>query len=348
MVSVHGKEAYRVFSDPRFMDFDKDFLSDSTEYSTQTDPNLSDTDRDELSDNVDPFPSTLPCVDPAYLALTAWWDGSGAKSQADGKIVATSNDLPETLKENWRAMVKGINDPNEKVLKFNLDNTKNQYLAVTDTNATHPSIHSNREFTISAWLYWAGNVTDQVPDTIMMKTPLGSGTNILNTLFSRYPTYSLTILKEGTLQFSISRWVHEKIKQCSGGSCWDDNAVKDEDSFERNDLVTVNPIPKSRWIHVAASFGPEVMRIYIDGEKIVEKSTYAYWVNGSTWGGRSHERTTSFLISNDAPLMIGLDKVVSPSGHYRGLMDDIQFFTRVLQPEEVRQLYNLGVCQPQP
>ena len=333
VVWVQGKEAYQVFSDPRFIDFDKDFLSDSTERQMQTDPNLFDTDRDGLSDNIDPYPTSLPCVDPGYLTLAAWWDGSGATSLVNSKIVATSKALPTTRAEDWRALVKGISDPKEKIFAFNLDK-QTQYLAVGDTSITHPSIHSEHELTLSAWLNWNGNITETAPDTIISKGPAGSA------------TYSLSILADGKLQFTIFRRVHEKKWQCSGGSCWDNDAVKDDEYNQQELLTSDGPIPKGRWIHVAASFGAETMRIYIDGQKIAEKSTTRDWLSNNKWAGREHRTTTTYLISNDDPLMIGLEKVDSPTSPYRGMLDDIQIFTRMLTPQQVTQLYNLGVCRP--
>ena len=336
VVTVQGQAAYRVFSDPRFSDFDQDFLSDLTELHLQTDPYLSDTDQDGLPDSIDPYPTLPPCVDPTYLSLTAWWNAdNGAKDAMGGEPLANTYSNAklgaDIIPQDWKLIVKGFSVPNNKVFRFNLQKD-NQYLEVADDATNHTSIHTNQEFTISTWLFWSGNVNETVPDTILTKGPADSA------------TYSLSILADGKLQFTIFRNVHEKKWYCSFGSnsLCDDKAAKDRDYDETVTLTTNNSIPIAQWINVTVSFGGEAMRIYVNGEEIAQKSTYKTW-----WSGWYKKRTTTnYLIANNDPLLIGVDKVNSPSSPYRGLMDDIQFFIRMLQPDEIYQLYNLGVCTP--
>ena len=198
-VSIVGKATYQVYPDPRFSDFDRDFLSDKTESYQNSDPYLRDTDGDELADNLDPYPTALPCVPPAPLSLTAWWDGTNLNSVAGVNLPGSSRTPPTIKDENWRLYTTGVSNPAEKTYAFSLDvNKPGQYISVADTPATHASLHSNREFTLSAWLSWNGNVTDTAPDAILWKGPGVAA------------TYSLSIAPDGKLQFSIFRSVHKK------------------------------------------------------------------------------------------------------------------------------------------
>ena len=42
---------------------------------------------------------------------------------------------------------------------------------------------------------------------------------------------------------------------------------------------------------------------------------------------------------------IGIEKAEAPAWFYRGLMDDIQFYTCALQAEEIAQVYRFGTCK---
>ena len=330
-VSIVGKPTYQVYPDPRFVDFDKDFLSDATEVSLKTDPYLRDTDQDELTDNLDPYPTALPCVPLAPLSLTAWWDGTNLNSVAGVNLPGSSRTPPTIMNLDWRRITTGVSNPVEKIYAFGLDaNKPGQYISVADTSATHNSLHSNQEFTLSAWLSWNGNVTDTAPDAILWKGPGPAA------------TYALAIGPDGRLQFSIFRSVHKKGWYYWGGETADDGAVKDKDYAELNVLSGKTVLPKNQWVHVSATFGGEAMRLYLNGQKDAELSTTYTWWDG--WD--KYRTTTNFLIPNDQPLLIGIEKAEAPAWFYRGLMDDIQFYTCALQAEEIAQVYRFGTCKP--
>jgi hypothetical protein len=227
-----------------------------------TDPYLSDTDEDGLTDSIDPYPITPPCMDPTYLSLAAWWDGSATGLAAQDIMVAEplanirSNGAingdgagPEDdviIAQNWRLIRLGIHNPQERVFRFNvLSQTRsNQTISVEDNSATHTSLHSNRELSVSAWVFWNGAAPDAPHATILSKGLPNSA------------TYDLSILKDGKLRFSIFRNVHEKIWYCWFGttSTCDDNSAKDDDYNQQASLTTTSTI-QERGTHVTPLSG---------------------------------------------------------------------------------------------
>jgi hypothetical protein len=167
--------------------------------------------------------------------------------------------------------------------------------------------------TVSAWINWQGVAAGSPQATILSKGPVGS------------PTYSLSILADGRLQFSIFRNVHRN---------W---FIYSDNINQPITIITDDKIYQNKWTHVTATLGSETMRIYIDGKQVIETKINKYGILSAT---------TNNLIRFDDPLLIAVEKIDNPAWPFRGLMDDIQFYTRMLVPDEVEQVYNLGVCPP--
>ena len=355
-VSVQGQDTYQVYSDPRYPDFDGDFLSDLSEFSLGTDPSSANTDGDEfVIDSADPDPLRPPCMEAAFMALTAWWDGSQTAAdiitgepqagvQSNGTIIGDSTQNPVSILVDWK--VSG--NPEERVFRFNpaSPSQRDQCIQVADTEENHASIHSEREFSLAAWVNWMGlDGTGASQATILAKGTVGVDNNPNSASDDSTATYSLSILPDGKLKFTIHRSVHEKIYYCWFGrpDACDDNAYGDKDYNQVVVLTSKGAVTKGVWTQVAVTFGGEKMRVYLNGQMDNEVSTTREW--WSEWNVKNLTYTKS-LISNPDPLLIGLDKLDTPKFPYRGTLDDIQFFIRMLQPDEVLQLYNLGVCAP--
>ena len=246
-----------------------------------------------------------------------------ADINSNGTIVGDEQGREDDVnhQQNWRLYVKGIDNPEERVFRFNLLDQGNQYITVEDKSDTHTSIHTNQEFTVAVWIDWQGVSAGADQATILSK---GSGDTA---------TYALSILADGKIKFNIYRSVFQKQWYCWFGKYCDDGSSADNVYNEQVVLTTESSIPEG-WTHVAATFGGETMRIYVNGQKIAESSTTSTWKDG--WYQK--RKTTNFLLSNSNPLLIAIDDALE--WPYRGLMDDIQFFIRMLQ------VYNLGVCKP--
>ncbi len=352
-VSVVGQPDYKVYSDPRFQDVDQDFLSDFTEYYQYTDPYRKDTDQDGLSDSIDPYPTTPPCIDPSYLSMTAWWNGANDKSNinkaldimavepytgilSDGVIVGSGAAAADNVivKQNWKLAIGLLSDSGEQVFRLNLGNQsqKVQSIEVKDDSNNHTSISPNRDFSVSGWAYWVGVAAGANEAVILSKGD------------PQTATYSLSVLPDGKIQFKIYRSVHEKRWYCWLGtdSTCSDNSAADGDYNEQVVLTSTKSIPTNAWTHIMATFGGESMKIYANGAIIGEKSITRTW-----WSGLFKKRTTTTsLASNQNPLIIGIWASDKPHAPYRGTLDDIQIFTRMLQADEIDQLYHLGACKP--
>lgn len=86
-VSVVGRPARKVFSNPRLVDTDGDGLTDAQEKTKGTDPRLKDTDQDGFPDNTDPNPLEYTLVPPTIVLQTPTVDGVKVvlKGTATGK-----------------------------------------------------------------------------------------------------------------------------------------------------------------------------------------------------------------------------------------------------------------------
>lgn len=100
--------------------------------------------------------------------------------------------------------------------------------------------------------------------------------------------------------------------------------------------LTSPEIVANRWYHVAVSFGPDGMRLRVDGDLV---ATNAYTGGlGETSGGTG----------NAQPLVLGAmtwnsgDLTVEPvTDHFIGDIDDVRVFDRALSAAEIQDLYSL-------
>lgn len=333
-VSVGELAPYVVYSDPRFADIDGDFLSDRTEMFLGTDPYLKDTDGDGDSDTIDPDPLAPPCLSGASIGLTAWWDGSWTTSL--GHYYATdvwvgaadqvaSNGL--LVAADPHTMLNTVAD--DAVFQMNQDVAARDQLIQVPSD---PSISPQHELTVSAWIYWQGIGAGSDWATILTKGQTGAA------------TFQLAISKTGDLRLALLRNVHEKCWYCSfgSGSLCDDRACADSDYDQYIETQATGVIQPQGWVHVAASFGGETMRIYVDGVQVKATPVVDTW-----WGGWfRYQRTTNRLVTNDRPLRMGLDDSASPAAPYRGLIDDVQITLRSLTADQVLLAHRLGLCSP--
>ena len=79
-------------------------------------------------------------------------------------------------------------------------------------------------------------------------------------------------------------------------------------------------VPEGRWVHVAATVGDRVATVYTDG---IPDPVLV------------HCKT----MTSEFPLFIGFDrKKDDPPRHFRGLLDELRIYNRVLTPEEIKLL----------
>ena len=324
-----------MFSDPRFADIDGDFLSDHTEMFLGTDPYLKNTDGDLDSDTVDPNPLAPPCLSGEAIGLTAWWDGSyqylgansyWAKDVWVGEVDAMASD-GQLVSDAPEAMLNQI--AGDRVLQMNQEATdRHERVEVP----SHTSLSPQHEFTLSAWIYWQGIGAGADWATLLAKGPAGT------------ENYKLAISKAGVLRLTMQRNAHDTCWYCSFGSnslCVDWSCA-DSDYDQTLTLDASRAIPTQAWVHVAATFGGETMRLYIDtalaGQVVVTPTWWSGWYR--------HQTTTNRLVTNDRAFRIGLEDAVEPSAPFRGLVDDVQVSLRSLRADQLTLLYQLGVCAP--
>lgn len=203
--------------------------------------------------------------------------------------------------------------------------------------ASHPSLSTNYEHTIAARVYWEGGASGADQATLLSKGP------------PERATYALHITNEGKIKYTIYRtfyetcWYCDYISGCVDWSCADRGHVN-----ERVECVTANPIVPQEWVNVAATFGGDLMRVYVNGELACQKYTFSKReTSGATW--HRYRIHTVNLIENADALRIGCDpNATSPRWPFRGLMDNIQFFKVALNVEQIAHLNSLGTCSPGP
>lgn len=148
-------------------------------------------------------------------------------------------------------------------------------------------------------------------------------------------------------RFSISGWVNAECDQCTIWSrmtdvpkgrgiglhieegklfvaltnVWADDATR---------FVAVQPFTKGRWTHLAMTYTGSKMaegwKLYVDGKpvevKVLQDTLYRPFRNAGS--------------KFTAPFRIGAGN--GPGGRFRGLIDHVQIYSRVLRPEEVESL----------
>ncbi len=306
-VAVTGKKPYMVYPDLRFIDVDDDSLTDSGEKGMGSDPYMADTDGDGDDDFYDPFPLNPPCLDGAQLGLVSWWDGS-----TDGDVTAI--DIINSNNGKMMNNLESMEDVNgNAIFGFNRTvNDNNQSIVVP--NSTNISGAEN-VYTFAAKISWHDIISTGDFGTILAK---GSNPS---------ETYAMFIYRDAHLHHVLKR--EEKYEDCVTFlgvdlSC----TTKYRDKRETFNTPAGVVVPKDDWVQVVGTFDKARARIYINGSLQAEKKL---------------SKTTK-LITNSNPLWIGGRE--GSTMPFKGLMDDIQFFNRALNEEQVRQLNQIGVCRP--
>lgn len=322
-VAVQNLLPYTTYSDPRFPDVDGDYLTDSSEFHLGTDPYLKDTDGDLDADSFDAFPLAPPCLGGGPLLLASWWDGT-----AEGTLARDQWTLDE------RASDGTLSDPliaselaGEPVFKLNpLPDQRDHFIDVPSAG-----LQPLHEYTLSTWVHWVGTATGEAWSAILSNGPMDG------------PNFALSVGTDGTLRHTLFRRVHRKCWFNWFGS-WDDGSCADSgyDKVEQLDSAA-GVLPPGEWAHVVATFGGETMRLYVDGSEVRQRTLVSEWTSGLY----KYRDYTEHLITSSLPLRLGGDPDSAPTvGPFRGFLDEVQYFDRGLNADEVRQLYLLGTCRP--
>jgi hypothetical protein len=348
-VTMRGT-SYHIYPEPRFADVDGDYLSDSAERVLGTDPYKRDTDGDGVADTNDQYPLSPPCLHGSAFGLAGWWDGTMVSGSTVtvrdmwttvgtgdplgfGSIGVLADGVMRQLIDWWPAYIV----PQGTNAVFNLNpgpTQKDQSIDIADSASldARRSISPQYQFTLSAWVYWNGPATGAPWATVMSKG--GPAT----------ATYGLFIKDNGAIALSLYRNHHEKCWYCWFGTNWscDDPACADENHVAQEWIETPTyRLPQQTWVHLTGTFGEERMRIYADGVKVADAA-----LNGMWWSGLfRYQNTTNYLVINNDPLRIGLD-AASPSAlwPFRGIMDEVQVFGRMMTTSEVPLFNEIGVC----
>lgn len=349
-VTVNGTITYHVYSDPRFIDVDGDYLNDAQERAFGTDPYKEDTDGDGPFDTNDPYPLSPPCLAGKLLGLAAWWNGSTTGSSptltaldiwsgpthsatADPNGYASNGALSGTVPSiTWKPLYDSTPGLNP-VFNFNTTGTTqhDQQIAVADTAALDSGRSlSPQAVTLSAWVYWNGNATNAAWATILSKGAPATA------------SYALLVGTDGTVKFSIYRNVHYKCFGWFFG--WIDGLCADSDGNLLDELLGPR-LPLNEWAHVTATWSAasEKMKVYVEyngARPSSERATWRYY-NGPDY------LYTNYLVTNTDPLRIGLDAVPASSvWPFRGMLDDVQVYGREMTLNEVILFNGIGICAP--
>ena len=341
--------SYHVYSDPRFVDVDGDYLSDAQEKAFGTDPFKKDTDGDGVADTNDPYPLSPPCLSGSLLGLAAWWNGTTLVSgptvtaadiwsgpvyvgTGDPKGYASNGLLSGTASSiSWKPPYDSTLGMNT-IFNFNTGSTTqhDQQIEVADTAALDSGRSlSPQAFTVSAWVYWNGNATGAAWATILSKGAPATA------------TYALLVGTDGTVKFTLYRSVHYKCFGWFFG--WSDGLCEDSNGYLRDEL-TGPKLPLGDWAHVTATFSQasETMRLYVDYNGTTPSpSARATW----RYYNSPDYLYTNYLAINNEPLRIGLDAVpASAQWPFRGMLDDVQVFGREMTGNEVTLFNDIGLC----
>jgi hypothetical protein len=89
-------------------------------------------------------------------------------------------------------------------------------------------------------------------------------------------------------------------------------------------VTASEPLPVGRWVHLAATFDGEVMRLYMDG---IERGSL---------------KRAGKVGANQSPLVLG-NYEVGNRAHFIGLLDDVRLYRRALSAEEIRENAAMGL-----
>jgi mono/diheme cytochrome c family protein len=148
-------------------------------------------------------------------------------------------------------------------------------------------------------------------------------------------------------RFSIAGWVRADCDQCTIWSRMTDSAkgkgfglhidqgklflaMTNVWADDATRMVALDPFPKNRWTHLAATYTGSKMaegwKLYVDGKpietKVLQDTLYRPFRNAGS--------------KFTAPFRIGAGN--GPNERYRGLIDEVQVYRRVLEPAEVESL----------
>jgi hypothetical protein len=330
-----GDTSRPVFSDPLAADRDGDFLSDSSERALGTDPYRADTDGDGAMDTNDPDPLHPPCLVGGTLGLSAWWNGQHSATGGTvydlftGVSVGDDATTPVNRSSNGTASAPAtmfINPSGANpMFSFNPAPAQvNEFIGVPDDLSLSPV----REFTLSARVIRSDVASPPAWATIASKGTPGT------------ESYGLYLSPTGQVRFALYRSRHDQCWYCAFGasSLCVDWSCADSDDMVYEELTTTDAVPVNRAAHVAATFGGDAMRIYIDGAQVAYKAT-------AFWGGTDYYRhyySTNSIADNGSPLRIGV-----PEGQawpYSGILDDVRFFKRQLSAGDLGLLQAIGTC----
>ena len=316
--------SYQVYSDPRFADQDGDYLSDGTEKGMGTDPYKADTDGDGILDTNDPDPLNPPCLRGDQLGLVAWW--GGANNLPNDAWTGSSPGQAGYANNATLVGATIIPGPDGNVFAMNpIVDQADQYVEVPN----HVTLSPRGELSLSAWVY--RNTLGSYPDrsTILAKGAWGS------------EAYGLYLTADGKAEFVIGRSVHQKCWGWLFG--WIDGLCADSDYAERSVTSTANPVVTAgEWTLLTATFGGERMVIYVDGAEVKREVLDGAWESGNRY-----QKTTNYLLANNATLRFGMAGAgSSPARQFSGMLDELQFMGIAITPAQAKLLRALGACAP--
>lgn len=331
-VAPQSTAAYAVHPDPRFADFDGDYLVDGAERALGTDPYQKDSDHDGYEDAFDPAPLVPPCIDATSLSLSTWFNGSAVGTVATD--VWTKDNLANPgqmfLQNNPGSIVATLGT--DTTFLFNLDGNR---IVVADppTGSTQKGLSPAHACTVAARIRWAG-------------APPGTAPGTWGVLLTKGPrhdaTYSLSVNDAGVVRFSVYRhWTEKRWGWFFG---WVDNLAEDHAGVETTAINSSVAITTNTWVDVVATVSSDHMYLYLDGQKVAEATL--------DWGAESTSilthHMTDYLIGNTDALWIGADQPEAPftEGRFNGHLDNVQYFHHALTASEVLQIHQLGTCPP--
>jgi hypothetical protein len=334
---------YHLFPDPRFADVDGDYLIDSVERRYGTDAYKRDTDDDDTDDTDDPYPTSAPSLAPGPLGLAAWWDGSATQDGRAADLWATTSPgdplaiaSPGTLygtevlmsSSSWKPPYFPALPATNPVIMLNEEGER----VVVDESAAdlRRSLSPSAQFTLSAWVYWNGAVTDAPWATVLVKGPWDG------------EHYGLYIRQDGALAVALTRIVHEKRWNWLGdGACADSDYAIREMVGTFDGATATYVLPKQTWVQVTVTFGDETVRLYADGVLKKQLALNYTWDGGACYS----RRDTQYLLRNTHPLTIG----VEPGANrwpFRGMLDEVQLFNRQMTANEAALAREIGLRRP--
>jgi len=112
-------------------------------------------------------------------------------------------------------------------------------------------------------------------------------------------------------------------------------------STSNNYYVQSGPVSAGQWYHVAFTFGTGGMKLYLNGD-LVDGDSYTGGMGTSSGGSGNREPIAIGVSTDDSD-----DLSVTPYRYaYRGLIDEVAIFGRVLTLAEIKTIYDAGTATP--